>query len=59
MMGEVRRNEKVTPRGTPALSRLMKSGIEEQEQNGVMAPNSAAIKFPQRPPRVIQVFSRS
>jgi hypothetical protein len=36
--GEVIKNEKVTPRGTPDLIKLRKIGIEEQEQNGVIAP---------------------
>ena len=41
----------------------LKQANEERDRGAgaerVMAPNSAAIKFPQRPPRVIHVFSRS
>ena len=57
IIGEVIRNEKVTPRGTPAFSKLMNIGIEEQEQKGVIAPKSAATKFPTMPPWLIQAFS--
>jgi len=35
------RNEKVTPRGNPALVKPMKIGMDEQEQNGVTVPSSA------------------
>ena len=59
IIGEVIRKENVAPRGTPALSRLMKIGIEEQEQKGVIAPKSAAMKLPQSPPRPIHCLSRS
>jgi hypothetical protein len=52
------RKEKLTPSGTPALSRLIKIGIEEQEQKGVIAPNSAATALDQSPPRPIQSFKR-
>jgi len=41
-MGEDIRNEKVTPRGTPASTKPMKSGTAEQEQKGVTIPRSAA-----------------
>ena len=58
MIGEVIRNEKVTPNGTPAFKRLIKIGIEEQEQNGVMAPKSAAIKLPSMPPLPIHFLRR-
>jgi len=44
--GEVIKNENVTPSGIPAFNRLKKIGIDEQEQNGVTAPKSAAKKFP-------------
>jgi hypothetical protein len=43
--GEVIRNENVTPNGTPALRKLINKGIEEHEQNGVIAPNIEASKF--------------
>jgi hypothetical protein len=39
------KKEKVTPSGIPALRNPTKSGIEEQVQNGVMAPNSDAKKY--------------
>jgi hypothetical protein len=59
MIGDVMRNEKVTPNGTPAFKRLIKIGIEEQEQNGVMAPKRAAIKLPSIPPLPIHRLRRS
>ena len=40
-IGEEIRNEKVTPSGKPALVNPIKSGIDEQEQNGVTVPNRA------------------
>jgi hypothetical protein len=43
--GEVIRNEKVTPNGIPPFTKPMKSGIEEQEQNGVMAPKKEASTY--------------
>jgi hypothetical protein len=43
------RNENVTPRGTPALVKPMKSGIDEQLQNGVTVPRSAPRMFPDMP----------
>jgi len=46
MSGEVIRNEKVTPKGIPAFKKLMKIGIEEQEQKGVTAPKNDANKLP-------------
>ena len=48
-MGEEIRNEKVTPRGKPALVKPMNRGMEEQEQNGVTVPNRAAIQFAPMP----------
>jgi len=39
------KKENATPKGIPALIKLIKSGIEEQEQNGVAAPNKEANKF--------------
>ena len=40
------RNEKVTPKGTPASIKLRKIGIEEHEQKGVTAPKIDAKKLP-------------
>ena len=48
-IGEEMRKEKVTPSGRPALVNPMKSGIEEQEQNGVTVPSSAATQEAQKP----------
>lgn len=42
--GELIRNVNVTPSGIPAPMNPIKSGIDEQEQNGVTIPRSAAIK---------------
>ena len=36
---------KVTPRGIPPFTNPMNSGMDEQEQNGVMAPNRAASRY--------------
>ena len=41
--GDEIRNEKVTPTGNPARVKPINSGIEEQEQNGVMVPSKAPI----------------
>jgi hypothetical protein len=54
--GDVIRNEKVTPSGIPALRKLIKIGIEEHEQKGVIAPNSEAKKLPQPLVPEIQAF---
>jgi hypothetical protein len=40
--GDEIRKENVTASGSPALVKPMNSGIEEQEQKGVMVPRSAA-----------------
>jgi hypothetical protein len=48
-IGEDIRNEKVTPRGSPALVNPMNSGIEEQAQKGVTVRKRAAIQFAQIP----------
>ena len=40
--GEAMRKVSVTASGMPAPTKPMNSGIEEHEQNGVTAPNSAA-----------------
>jgi hypothetical protein len=44
-MGDEIKKEKVTPRGNPALVNPINSGMDEQEQNGVTVPRSAAIIF--------------
>ena len=40
--GDVIRKAKVTPSGIPPFTKPINSGIDEQEQNGVMAPKNAA-----------------
>jgi hypothetical protein len=40
--GELIRKVKVIPKGIPELRNPMNKGIEEQEQNGVIIPKSAA-----------------
>jgi len=40
--GEVIRKLNVTPRGIPPLTKPMNNGMDEHEQNGVIAPNKAA-----------------
>ncbi len=41
-MGEEIRKENVTPKGSLALVKPIKSGMEEQEQKGVTVPSKAA-----------------
>ena len=48
-MGEEIRKENVTPSGSPALVKPMNSGIDEQEQNGVTVPSSAATQLAHSP----------
>ncbi len=48
-IGDEIRNEKVTPSGSPALVNPINSGMDEQEQNGVTVPSSAAMQFAQIP----------
>jgi len=48
------KKENVAPKGTPAFIKLIKSGMEEHEQKGVIAPNSDAKKLPQTPEAMIQ-----
>lgn len=43
--GEVIRYAKVTPNGIPPFTKPINNGIDEQEQNGVIAPNSEAKKY--------------
>ncbi len=45
-MGAAIKNEKVTPSGTPAVTKPIKSGTAEQEQKGVTTPSKAARIFP-------------
>lgn len=58
--GDEIRNENVTPSSRPAAVNPMNSGMDEQEQKGVMVPNSAPRMFapmPDRPPRMRRVRS--
>ena len=58
--GEEIKKEKVTPMGSPALVKPIKSGIEEQEQKGVIVPRSAARIFAVKPlnrPKIFRVRS--
>lgn len=48
-IGDEIRNENVTPRGSPALVKPMKRGMDEQEQNGVTVPRRAATMLAQIP----------
>ena len=48
-IGDEIRKENVTPKGSPALVKPIKSGIEEQEQNGVTVPSNAAAIFAPTP----------
>jgi len=41
-IGALTRKENVTPKGTPVVTKPMKSGTAEQEQNRVTMPNIAA-----------------
>ena len=41
----------MTPSGTPASTKPMKSGTAEQEQNGVTIPRAAAPTVPTNSPR--------
>ncbi len=45
-IGAAIKNEKVTPSGTPALTKPMNSGTAEQEQKGVTIPRQAASTLP-------------
>lgn len=40
--GDEIKNAKTTPSGSPALTNPIKSGMDEQEQKGVIVPKSAA-----------------
>ena len=48
-IGDEIKKENVTPNGSPALVNPIKSGIDEQEQNGVTVPSNAAIPFAHTP----------
>lgn len=56
--GEAIRNDIVEPNGTPALRNPTVIGIVEQAQNGVSAPNPAAMMLPTmpRPERRARIF---
>ena len=59
-IGEEIRNENVAPRGSPALVKPMKRGMDEQEQNGVTVPSNAAMAFAHRPwkcPSILRLLS--
>ena len=43
--GDVIKNEKVTPNGIPPFTKPINSGIDEQEQKGVIAPKNEAKKY--------------
>ena len=49
--GDVIRNVRVMPKGMPACTNPIKSGTDEQEQNGVTAPKKAAMRLPTPSPR--------
>src|SRR3990167_1586543 len=58
--GEEIKKEKVTPSGKPELVKPINSGIDEQEQNGVIVPIKAPVRFalkPCIPPRIFRVRS--
>ena len=44
-IGDEIKKEKVTPSGSPALVKPMKSGIDEHEQKGVTVPSRAAAQL--------------
>ena len=59
-IGEEIKKENVTPTGRPAFENPINSGIEEQEQNGVIVPSKAAIQLaviPLNRPRIFFVRS--
>ena len=43
--GDVIRNANVTPRGIPPLTKPMDRGMDEHEQNGVIAPTTDANRY--------------
>lgn len=43
--GDVIKKAKVTPKGMPPFTNPMNNGMDEHEQNGVMAPKSDASKY--------------
>ena len=59
-IGEEIRNENVTPNGKPAPIKPINKGIDEQEQNGVTVPSSAAIilaPIPLNFPKILLLLS--
>jgi hypothetical protein len=50
------RKLKVTPMGSPALQKPIKSGILEQEQNGVRMPSRAPMALPENPLIPLRIF---
>jgi hypothetical protein len=60
IIGAAIKKEKVIPIGTPASTKPKKSGIAEQEQNGVTIPSIAARTLPANndlPSKSFRVFS--
>jgi len=55
-MGDDIRNEKVTPKGSPADVKPINKGIDEQEQKGVTVPSSAAAVFAPIPRKRPNIF---
>jgi hypothetical protein len=58
--GDDIRNEKVTPKGSPALVKPINNGIDEHEQKGVTVPSNAPDIFPVIPlnlPNILLVLS--
>ena len=43
--GDVIKKANVTPKGIPPFTNPMNRGMDEHEQNGVIAPNSDASKY--------------
>ncbi|MDK2929696.1 MAG: hypothetical protein PWP73_1296, partial [Methanococcus sp.] len=55
-IGEVIKNERVTPNGTPASINPINIGTEEHEQNGVTVPSRDAMIFPETPEYLSSIF---
>jgi hypothetical protein len=55
-IGDEIKKLKVIPNGSPADVKPIKSGIDEQEQNGVTVPKSADIIFAQIPLNFDNIF---
>ena len=54
--GDEIRNENVTPMGSPALVKPIKSGIDEQEQKGVTVPSRADMHLAGSPLNLPSIF---